>query len=533
MLAIAFTFSCSGDSGSGGHHTTIKKEKISGVSQKGPFVKGTTVKIYELDANLKETGNPPFEGKTDDKGNFQIKITNGGLVSPYIVLEVKGSYISEVNGKQSTAPITLRAVADVSSKNSVNINVLTHLEYDKVLKLAKEGTKFEDAKKAAQAEVLNALGISENGIGNSEDMTLFGSNASDSTLLTASIILQADRSTDKVSVLLAAISNEISGKGTLSNSTKSEIANGVANLNMNDVKKNIQSLDPNAKVPSIDDINNIVEKIESSSSTGGNSSSSSSSEDISISSSSFSSSSESSSSSSNSSSSSVILESSSSTGGNSSSSSSSSESIFSISSSSSRASSSSSIDTASSSSVYLASSSSSVNVATPSSSSSSSSSVASNSLEVGGWTWFAFSDSTSTITMTRGSGADIDKITLSGNVTNGHEDGYAGLNISSEPELASSLKTAKSISFKVKGDGGAYRFDVITSDITDYSYYRKIFTAPSSETLTTINMNELTCPDWGECSEISFDKSKIVSIQLLIDEPGPFNFTISDFTVNQ
>jgi len=249
-LALAFTFSCSGDGGSGGGPNTIKKERISGVSQKGPFVEGATVKIYELDANLKEIGNIPFEGKTDDDGNFQIGITNGQLASPYIALEVSGKYVSEVNGQQSTVPITLKAVADVSVKSNVNINVLTHLEYEKVLKLVNSNTKFEGAKKAAQKQVLNALGIDETGIA-SEDMTLFGGSASDSTLLLASIILQANRSTDDVIGLLAAISNEINGNGTLSNSTKSKIANGVASLDMDDVKDH---LPPNAKAPSNDDV---------------------------------------------------------------------------------------------------------------------------------------------------------------------------------------------------------------------------------------------------------------------------------------
>jgi len=269
-LALTFTLSCSGDSG-GNDHRPVKKEKISGVSQKGPFVEGTTVKIYELDANLKETGNPPFEGKTDANGNFQIGITTGGLASQYVVLEVNGSYVSEVSGELSTVPVTLRAIADVSNKNNVNINVLTHLEYDKVLKLAKNGTKFEKAKRTAQIEVLTALGISESGIVNSEDMTLFGGSASDSVLLATSIILQANRSTEEVSGLLAAISEQINVTGTLSGPIKSEIANGVANVDMNEVKNH---LPPNAKAPSIDDINNIVEKIESSSSIGGNSSSS-------------------------------------------------------------------------------------------------------------------------------------------------------------------------------------------------------------------------------------------------------------------
>jgi uncharacterized protein (TIGR02145 family) len=259
-LALALT-SCSGDDGGGKSHKTVKKEKISGVSQKGPFAQEATVKVYELDENMNK--GKSFVGKTDDKGNFEIEI-NSELSSPYVILEVSGSYVSEVSGQSSNGSITLNAIADVSNRDNVNINVLTHLEYDKALKLAKSGTDFEDAKKAAQEEVLNALGISGSGVKNSEDMTLFGGNAGDSVLLVTSVILQADRTTEEVSSLLSEFSSEIKNSGTLSEATKSEVTNGVESLNIDDLKGNIWKLDPAAKVPSLDDIQKIVEKIDSS-----------------------------------------------------------------------------------------------------------------------------------------------------------------------------------------------------------------------------------------------------------------------------
>jgi len=253
-IAIAFTFSCSGDSGGGGGDSgTIKREKISGVCEKGPFARGSVVKIYELDAKFEKTKNS-FEGKTDGKGYFEIEITNGKLASPYIVLEVSGKYMNEVSGKLSTTPITLNAVADVSDKSKANVNVLTDLEFDKVMKQVKSGTKFEDAKKEAQKEVLNALGVSGIKGKNSEDISLFGSSPSDSVLLAVSVLLQGDRSTEEVSDLLADISSEIENNGTLSNSTKSEVTNGLANVDMDSVRDNILSLDPNAKVPDFDQV---------------------------------------------------------------------------------------------------------------------------------------------------------------------------------------------------------------------------------------------------------------------------------------
>jgi uncharacterized protein (TIGR02145 family) len=260
-LALTFTFSCSGDDGGNDNASApVRKEKISGVSQKGPFIGEADVIIYELDANRNKT-KKSFPGKTEGDGSFDITI-NGTLASPYILLEVRGIYINEVSGEQSDAPITLYAVADVSEKDKVNINVFTHLEYN-VLDLASNtNTPFSDVKKAAQRKVLKALGMNETNVKNSEDMTLFGGSASDSILLVASIMLQGDRSaTEEVSNLLATIGSEIKDNGTLSTSTKSAIADGVAKLDMSNVAERIRLSNPGAKVPSLEDINNIVEEI--------------------------------------------------------------------------------------------------------------------------------------------------------------------------------------------------------------------------------------------------------------------------------
>jgi len=254
-----------------------RKEKVSGISQKGPFVNGAKVKIYELNRNMEKMGEP-YEGTTDGNGNFVVEI-DGVIVSPYISLEVDGKYVSEVSGEQTTAPITLNAVADVSKKRVVNINVFTHLEYDRVLKLAKSGEMFEDAKKEAQKEVLKALGMDESVARNknSEELSLFGGSKGDSLLLVASVLLQA---APNVSNLLTAIGSEIKNNGALSDETKAEVKSGVEYVyaNMDKVRGNILKLDSSARVPSRDEIKNIEKKIDSTatspnlplSSSGGN-----------------------------------------------------------------------------------------------------------------------------------------------------------------------------------------------------------------------------------------------------------------------
>ena len=244
--AIAL-FACSGDrvgpnTGVAGFEdetktAAVQKEKIYGVAQKGPFVNGNVV-IYELDDKYEKTKRT-FKGKTNSKGYFEIEIKDGKLASPYVIIEAKGKYANEVSGKTSSDAITLKAVADISNKDNVNINVLTDLESDKVIKLAKEGKSFEDAKTQAQKEVFTSLGISEGSVTrNSEDMALFGGNSSDSVLLVVSVSLQGDKTEAELSALLA----DLSGSG------KFDVEKGLKDVDMGKVKDHILEIEPSAVV---------------------------------------------------------------------------------------------------------------------------------------------------------------------------------------------------------------------------------------------------------------------------------------------
>ena len=168
-------------------------------------------------------------------------------------------------------------------------------------------------------------------------------------------------------------------------------------------------------------------------------------------------------------------------------------------------------------------------------------------ITLGSWTWSAWGDEgnggTSTAAISESSGV----ITFSGNITLAYQYHYAGcMALPNATELAN-LKTAKSISFKVKGDGKIYRVELPQSDIPDYSYYRCRFTAPTTETTITVNLqsggtNGLSNPGWGQSSGSNgkaFNKSNVTHIQWLTDDQnyadvvGPFNLTIRDLTLNQ
>jgi len=219
-LATAFTFSCSDDGGGGGN--PVKKARISGVSQKGPFVEGSTATLYELNNDLSQTGRTFRDIIADNKGTFEIKDVE--LASPYAMLEADGFYRNEVTGQVSAAPIKLYAIADVREKDNVNVNIITHLEYYRVLNLVEGGKAVAEAKKQAQKEILAVFGINSDGFKDSEDMSIFGTSESDAALLAISILLQGDLSEGPFSQRLTNFSQAIRNGGVPGEAVMNDMA---------------------------------------------------------------------------------------------------------------------------------------------------------------------------------------------------------------------------------------------------------------------------------------------------------------------
>ena len=177
----------SGDAGV----TAVVDWEVAGVSQKGPFVTGSAVTVQELDGiTLKQTGKS-FKGSIkSDKGDFAIKDIN--LESQYAILEASGYYRDEISGKKSSGMVTLRALTDLSNRKTVNINLLTHLEYERVLYLVnKKKMSIADAKAQAEEEVLASFAINGD-FGESEDLNIFESGDGNAALLAVSVLMQGD-----------------------------------------------------------------------------------------------------------------------------------------------------------------------------------------------------------------------------------------------------------------------------------------------------------------------------------------------------
>ena len=166
----------------------ISNKKIAGVSQKGPFVKGSDVTLKETSKNgdFEPTGRE-FTTKTiSDKGDF--KFDGIDLESQYVLLSVEGRYEREHTGEVSSCPMRLDAVSNLEKRETVNINLLTHFEYKRVLNLVKEGKTFAEAKKQAAKEVLGAFGVKID-VSSAEDLNIYNSSDGDRTLYNISRII--------------------------------------------------------------------------------------------------------------------------------------------------------------------------------------------------------------------------------------------------------------------------------------------------------------------------------------------------------
>ena len=201
----------------------IKDKSISGVSQKGPFVTGSAVKLYELEGNTYAQTGKSFTGKiASDDGKFSVAIVT--LVSQYALLEANGFFRNEITGGKSNSMITLNALTDLSDRKSVNINLLTHLEYERALYLVGTGINVPSAKKQAEAEIFNAFGI-QGEFANSEDLDIFSNGDGNAALLAFSVLMLRDLSEADFSELLTKFATDVEKDGSWDDeATKAKIA---------------------------------------------------------------------------------------------------------------------------------------------------------------------------------------------------------------------------------------------------------------------------------------------------------------------
>ena len=240
--------------------TTIKKDKISGLVQKGPYINGTQIVMYVLDDKLAQTGKVFNTQITDNKGSFEL--TSVELSSKYVQFTASGFYYNESLGAITSTQLSLNALSDVTDASSINVNILTHLEKRRVESLVKSGKTFAEAKKTAQQEIFTIFGIQIAQSAVSEKLDIATTGDPNAILLAISLIIQGELSVGDMSELLATISADLEDDGVMSNTgVKAKLIANAKSLHLNSIRQNLvkryQDLGVTASIPEFEKYINV------------------------------------------------------------------------------------------------------------------------------------------------------------------------------------------------------------------------------------------------------------------------------------
>lgn len=242
LLMVVFCVGCSKEDGqTNGGVIPVTKSNVTGSVEKGPFLTGSRVTLYELDTHLNPTGKNIFKTETiNDNGDFSFD-TKMELASQYAELEINGYFYNEVKDERSTSQITLSALADLSGDSKINVNILTHLESKRVKNLVAGGMRFDEAKKQAKQELLNVFFITQE-IKNTENISLTDGDENASVLFAISSILLYDKSEAEFSEFIAKLSNNFAASGVISeNSLLEGIRYGQMNVKAKKTTENLEN----------------------------------------------------------------------------------------------------------------------------------------------------------------------------------------------------------------------------------------------------------------------------------------------------
>lgn len=225
----------------------VKNASILGAAQKGPFKFDSPLTLREVflhDDTLTYTGREYIDEISSNKGDFVIPKVN--LVYPYAVLEVRGFWRNEVTGEWSKDSMTLRALTDLTSRTEVNINLLTHLEYDRAVQLVNKGYSVFAAKKQAEYEIMTAFGFATT-VEYSEDLKTFVPSTStnhdvNATLMAISLLFIGDRSEAEIQKAIADFKQDMAGDGEWNDAqTKADMADWAESFDCGSVRANVKS----------------------------------------------------------------------------------------------------------------------------------------------------------------------------------------------------------------------------------------------------------------------------------------------------
>lgn len=220
-----------------------KEVTITGYIQKGPFILGSSITVQELNEDFSLTGKTYTIETDDDFGSFSI---TGEFATDYIEIIAQGYYFNEITGDLSSSMLTMKAYADLSTNNDINVNLLTTLSKDRIEYLIdNEDKRFNEARIQAKTEILKIFNIPDTEISkiiNFDQMDISQEGDSNAMLLAASVILQGSNTVAELSELVAKLSQDIKNDGVLDNPAYiNELRENAMSLNYQSIKTNLEN----------------------------------------------------------------------------------------------------------------------------------------------------------------------------------------------------------------------------------------------------------------------------------------------------
>ena len=117
-------------------------------------------------------------------------------------------------------------MVDLSDKTTVNVNVLTHLKYQRVQRLVEGGMSFKEANTEAQKELFTAFGLQRYEDKDASSFSIIGGTDESAALIAISSLLIVDRSEAALTEYLAKLCKEFGDNGAFTESTRQQMKEG-------------------------------------------------------------------------------------------------------------------------------------------------------------------------------------------------------------------------------------------------------------------------------------------------------------------
>lgn len=241
MLLVGAVLSCSSDSGIDEVPFTPQNFNVKGKVEKGPFVSGSTITLQPMDSKMSAVGDLYTATIEDNAGTFSFGSKR--FEQRYAAMTANGYFFNETTGSLSNGTLILRSVVDLSDNATVNVNILTHLKYSRIMNLVADGKSFQEANGQAQKELFNAFGLSEYASKDPASFSITSGTDEAAVLIAISSLILIDRSEAEITEYLAKLSKEFAENGCFSISTKATMDTDKSKLvsKLADIPNNIIS----------------------------------------------------------------------------------------------------------------------------------------------------------------------------------------------------------------------------------------------------------------------------------------------------